>query len=81
MKGTINEEYLFKLCKLGTIAKLEKIKAEIKTNRDEWIKGQDAEWYTYDRCLCIIEKHISELKGNEYEPDDWDSLANAERDH
>jgi hypothetical protein len=33
---------------------------------------------------CIkgtVKKRISELKGEEYEPDDWDSLANAERDH
>ena len=42
---------------------LEDIKAEIKTNCDEWIKGQDAEWHTYDRCLYIIDNHISELKG------------------
>lgn len=45
------------------IDELEKIREEIKTHRDEWIKGQDAEWHTYDRCLVIIENHISELKG------------------
>ena len=39
---------------------LEKIKAEIQKNRDEWIKGQDAEWHTYDRCLNILDKHIKE---------------------
>lgn len=45
------------------IKELEKIKEEIKTNRDEWIKGQDAEWHTYDRCIYIIDNHIEELKG------------------
>lgn len=42
----------------GIIEVLEDIKAEIQANRDEWIKGQDAEWHTYNRCLSIIEKHI-----------------------
>lgn len=28
-----------------------------------------------------VDNHIAELKGEEYKPDDWDSLANAERDH
>ena len=37
---------------------IEDIKAEIVRNRDEWIKGNDAEWHTYDRCLGIIDKHI-----------------------
>ena len=45
------------------IEELEKIRKEIKIHRDEWLKGQDAEWYTYDRCLVIIENHISKLKG------------------
>lgn len=45
------------------IEELEKIKDEIKANRDEWIKGKDAEWHTYDRCIYIIDKHIAELKG------------------
>ena len=39
---------------------IEDIKAEIKANRDEWIKGQDAEWHTYDRCLFIIDKYKAE---------------------
>ena len=37
---------------------IDKIRAEIQSNRDEWIKGSDPEWHTYDRCLCIIDKHI-----------------------
>ena len=41
---------------------LEDIKAEITRNRDEWIKGQDAEWHTYDRCLEILDKYIKENK-------------------
>ena len=49
--------------KQAIIKELEQIKEEIKTNRDEWIKGQDAEWHTYDRCLYIIDKHLSKLKG------------------
>ena len=36
---------------------LEEIKDEIKLNRDEWIKGQDAEWSTYDKCISIIDKY------------------------
>lgn len=47
----------------GGIKELEKIKEEIKSKRDEWIKGQDAEWHTYDRCLNIVDKHIAKLKG------------------
>lgn len=47
----------------GAIEELKKIREDIKTKRDEWIKGQDAEWHTYDRCLYIIDNHISELKG------------------
>ena len=39
---------------------LEKIRAEILRNRDEWIKGQDAEWHTYDRCLSIIDKYAEQ---------------------
>ena len=39
---------------------LDKIRAEIKDNRDEWIRGQDAEWHTYDRCLQIIDKYKAE---------------------
>jgi hypothetical protein len=39
------------------IKALDKIIAEIKDSRDEWIKGQDPEWYTYDRCLQIIDKY------------------------
>lgn len=39
---------------------LDKIRAEIKDNRDEWIRGQDPEWHTYDRCLQIIDKHKAE---------------------
>lgn len=52
---------------------LEKVKAEIKKIRSK----QNC---SCSDCLDIIDKHISELKG-EYEPDDWDSLSNAERDH
>ena len=39
---------------------LDKIRAEIELNRNEWIKGKDAEWHTYDRCLFIIDKHRAE---------------------
>ena len=56
-------EVLIDYYEVGFIEELEKIKAEIKANRDEWIKGQDAEWHTYDRCLYIIDNRISELKG------------------
>lgn len=36
---------------------LDKIRAEIESNRNEWIKGKDPEWHTYDRCLSIIDKY------------------------
>lgn len=39
---------------------LDKIRAEIKDNRDDWIKGQDPEWHAYDRCLYIIDKYKAE---------------------
>ena len=39
---------------------LDKIRAEIKDNRDEWIKGQDPEWHAYERCLAIIDKYREE---------------------
>ena len=39
---------------------LEKIRAEIESNRNEWIKGKDPEWHTYDRCLSIIDKYRGE---------------------
>lgn len=39
---------------------LDKIRAEIELNRNEWIKGKDAEWHTYDRCLFIIDKYKAE---------------------
>lgn len=42
---------------------LDKIRAEIKDNRDDWIKGQDPEWHTYDRCLYIIDKYKAESEG------------------
>ena len=41
---------------------LDKIRAEIKDNRDEWIRGQDAEWHTYDRCLQIIDKYKADME-------------------
>lgn len=49
--------------KHAKVEELEKVKAEITSNRDEWIKGKDAEWYAFDKCVCIIENHISKLKG------------------
>lgn len=55
--------WLYRRDKRVLVTELEKIKAEIKTNRDEWIKGQDAEWHTYDRCIYIIDNYIAELKG------------------
>lgn len=48
----------------GAIVELKKIKEIFKSNRDEWIKGQDAEWHTYDKCLCIIDNELSELEGD-----------------
>lgn len=48
------------MCKVNVLDKLsalDKIRAEIKENRDDWIKGQDTEWNVYDRCLCIIDKY------------------------
>ena len=39
---------------------LDKIRAEIEANRNEWIKGNDPEWHTYDRCLSIIDKYRGE---------------------
>ena len=58
-------EWQFKeLCKLPSIQPktdvLDKIRAEIELNRNEWIKGKDAEWHTYDRCLFIIDKYKAE---------------------
>lgn len=40
-----------------TACDIEVIRAEIERNREEWIKGTDPEWSTYDRCLWIIDKH------------------------
>lgn len=64
--------------KIGAIEELEEIKTEIKyeyeTNKYFGVEE-------YDRFIEILNGHILKLKGEEYEPDDWDSLANAERDH
>lgn len=48
----------------GAIAELKKIKEIIKSNRDEWIKGQDYEWNAYNKCMCIINNELSELEGD-----------------
>ena len=53
----------YKQAERDFIKELEKIRKEIKTNRDEWIKGQDAEWHTYDRCIYVIDEHIAKMKG------------------
>lgn len=40
--------------------------------------------YTHKDLQIVIDRQptvIEADKGEEYEPDDWDSLANAERDH
>lgn len=42
---------------------LDKIRAEIQDNRDEWIKGQDPEWHAYNRCLWIVDKYKAESEG------------------
>lgn len=55
---------------------LEKIKQEMIPNSDDFWRVANASPF-----IKIIDKHIAELKGEKYEPDDWDSLANAERDH
>ena len=44
---------------------LDKIRATIKDNRDEWIEGQDTEWNIYDRCLRIIDKYKLESEVSE----------------
>jgi len=44
-------------CVAEEAEKIEQIRKEVEQNRDEWIKGQDAEWHTYDRCLAIIDKY------------------------
>jgi len=36
----------------------DKVRTEIEENRDDWIKGLDPEWHTYDRCIAIINKHL-----------------------
>ena len=41
---------------------IEKIRAEVQSNRDEWIKGLDPEWHEYNRCLGIIDKYRKEQK-------------------
>lgn len=64
-KSAYQQGYSDAMCDLRKKSKtdvLDKIRAEIKDNRDEWIKGQDPEWHTYDRCLQIIDKHT---KGEE----------------
>ena len=53
---------------------IEKIKEEM--DNKGWYNRHDREQFAE-----IVDKRIKELKGEEYEPDDWDSLANAERDH
>ena len=42
-----------------------KVRTEIEENRDDWIKGQDPEWHTYDRCIAIINKHLAEVTRND----------------
>ena len=39
---------------------LDKIREEIEDTRDGWIKGQDPEWHSYNRCLQIIDKYKAE---------------------
>lgn len=64
MKGTINEEYLLKLRKLGAIAELEKVKAEMGIIHDRYkINFQGYSMSVAKECIDIIDKHIEELKG------------------
>ena len=51
------EEVAETLIRIANGTPLNTIRAEIEQRRDEWIKGQDAEWHTYDRCLAIIDKY------------------------
>ncbi len=60
---------------------LEHLKVELIKIYQEEINN-DSRWSAGVKYSCkIIDNHIAELKGYKYEPDDWDSLANAERDH
>lgn len=66
-EGT-GRDHFYRDCRLGIhnenesvpIEVLDKIRAEIESNRNEWIKGKDPEWHTYDRCLSIIDKYRGE---------------------
>ena len=37
--------------------KIKQIRADIEARRDEWKKGTDPEWHTYDRCLWVIDQY------------------------
>jgi hypothetical protein len=61
---------------IGAIAELEKLKAEIKEEEEkgiyyeceEWIEGRPCDedyFYGLKRAIMIIDKHISELKGEQ----------------
>lgn len=69
MKGTINEEYLLKLCKLGTIAELKKIKEELNNKSFAYSLTDNFKKCTFYRAIQvsdmekILDKHIAELKG------------------
>ena len=47
---------------LKQMSVLDKIVAEVQSNRDDWIKGLDPEWHAYDRCLGIIDKYRKETE-------------------
>lgn len=57
MLKAFSELFIKKIDNAPTVCDIEEIRAEIERNRDEWIKGTDPEWSTYDRCLWIIDKH------------------------
>lgn len=77
---TLDElDYEYNQRRNAIIEELEKIKEEILDKVSMYENDFLIEPHFVEE---VINKRISELKGqDEYEPDDWDSLANAERDH
>ena len=67
----------------GRIMDVDKVIKKME-EREEQLKDDRSIWETagVETALDMFGETIIEAdKGEEYEPDDWDSLANAERDH
>jgi len=71
------------ICIICLIAKILELKAINKILADENEKIYEQYNLTRGTYHDTVQMfcQMCELKAEEYKPDDWDSLANAERDH